>query len=80
MFANKIKWSNITRGPWCKEYTIYEFSAQKQKVIPQIKNVIENKPRLGQGRAGIRNRIPQLRESITKSTSKSCKIPKIPAT
>ena len=53
---------------------------KKQKVILQIKKVIEIKPRLGQGRAGIRHRKPQLTESITASTGKSCKIPKIPAT
>ena len=50
---------------------------KKQKVIPQIKKTIENKPRLGQGRAGIMCRKPQLTESITASTSKSSKIPKI---
>ena len=33
--------------------------AKKQKVISQIKKTIENKPRLGQGRAGIRHRQPQ---------------------
>ena len=60
--------------------TRYKFIAQKQKVIPQIKKVIETKPRLGQGRAGIRHRKPQLTESITTLTSKSHKIPKIPAT
>ena len=54
--------------------------AEKQKVILQIKKVIENKPRLGQGRAGIRCRKPQLTESIDAYTSKSCGIPKIPAT
>ena len=53
---------------------------KRQKVILQIKNVIENNPRLGQRRAGIRHRKPQLTESITASTSKSCEIPKIPAT
>ena len=53
---------------------------KKQKVIPQIKKVIENKPRLVQERAGIRHRKPQLTESITASTSKSCEIPKTPAT
>ena len=31
---------------------------EKQKMIPQIKMNIENKPRLGQGRAGIRHRKP----------------------
>ena len=53
---------------------------EKQKIIPQNKKVIENKPRLGQGRAGIRHKKPQLIESISTSTSKSCKIPKIPTT
>ena len=53
---------------------------EKQKVILQIKKTIESKPRLGQGRAGIRCRKPQLTKSITVSTSKSCEIPKIPAT
>ena len=53
---------------------------EKQKVIPQIKKVIENKLKLEQGRAGMRCRKPQLRESIMESTSKSHKIPKIPTT
>ena len=53
---------------------------KKQNIIPQIKKVIENKSRLGQGRAGIKHRKPQLTESITASTSKSREIPKIPTT
>ena len=53
---------------------------KKQKVIPHITKTIENKPRLGQGRAGIRHRKLQLTESINTSTSKSYEIPKIPAT
>ena len=53
---------------------------KKQKVILQIKKTIENKPRLDQGRAGIRCRKPQLTESITASTRKSCKMPKLPST
>ena len=53
---------------------------EKQKVVPQNKKVIENKLRLGQGRAGIRCKKPQLIESITASASKSCQIPKIPMT
>ena len=53
---------------------------EKQKMIPQNKKVIENKPRLGQGRAGIRCKKPQLIESITTLTSKSYKILKIPTT
>ena len=27
VFTNKIRWSNITRGPWCKEDVRYEFIA-----------------------------------------------------
>ena len=53
---------------------------EKQKVILQIKKTIENKPRLGQGRTGIRCRKPQLIENINVSTNKSHKILKIPTT
>ena len=53
---------------------------KNQKIIPQNKNVIENKLRLGQGRAGIRHKKAQVIESKTASTSKSCQIPKIPTT
>ena len=38
---------------------------EKQKMIPQNKKFIENKPSSGQGRAGIRIKKPQLIESIT---------------
>ena len=50
---------------------------EKQKMILQIKKTIENKPRLGQGRAGIRCRKPQLTENITAPTNKSHEVPKI---
>ena len=53
---------------------------EKQKIILQNKKVIENKLRLGQGRAGTRHKKPQLIESITASTSISCTIPKIHTT
>ena len=53
---------------------------EKQKVILQIKKNIENEPRLGQGRAGIRCRKPQLTENIIMVMNKSHKIPKIPMT
>ena len=33
-FANNIKWSNTTRGPWCREDTRYEFIAQKTESNP----------------------------------------------
>ena len=53
---------------------------EKQKVVPQNKKDIENKLRLGQGRAGIRCKKPQLVESVTTSASKLCEVPKIPTT
>ena len=53
---------------------------EKQKTVPQNKKIIENKLRLGQGRAGIRHKKSQPVESITTSTSKSHEIPKIPMT
>ena len=37
--------------------------------------IIENKLRLGQGRAGIRHKEPQLIESKTTAANKSCEIP-----
>ena len=46
-------------------------------MILQIKKDVENKPRLGHGRAGIRHREPQLIENITTSTNKSHDILKI---
>ena len=49
---------------------------EKQKLIPQIKMDIENKLRLGHGRAGIRCRKPQLKENINTSTNKSHETPK----
>ena len=48
---------------------------KKQKVVQQNKKIIENKLRLGQGRAGIRCKKPQLIESIATSTSKLYEIP-----
>ena len=53
---------------------------EKQKIIPQIKKNVENKPRLGQGRAGIKHKEPQLIENITGSINKSHEIPKMPTT
>ena len=52
----------------------------KQKVVLHNKKVIEKKLRLGQGRAGVRCKKPQLIESIATLTGKSCKIPEIPTT
>ena len=51
---------------------------EKQKIAPQIKKIVENKPRLGQDRAGMRCKKSQPVDGIAVSTSKSCKIPKIP--
>ena len=49
-----------------------------QKLQLQDKQVVENRPRLGQGRAGIRCKKTQPVDSKIAATSKSCKIPKIP--
>ena len=50
-------------------------------MIPQvIKNINNIKLRLGQGRAGIRPRKPQLIENITTVLNKSHEILKIPMT
>ena len=51
---------------------------EKQKQQLYNKHVVENRPRLGQGRAGIGHKKPQPVDGKTASTSKSCKIPKIP--
>ena len=53
---------------------------EKQQLILQIKRNVENKPKLGQWRAGIRGRKLQLMENINTSTNKSHKILKIPMT
>ena len=50
---------------------------EKQKIQSQSKKIVENKPRLGQGRVGIRCRKLQPVDGITTSASKSHKIPKI---
>ena len=49
-------------------------------MILQIKKNVENKPRLGQGIAGIRGRKPQLTENITTAMNKSHKILRLPMT
>ena len=51
---------------------------KKEKIEPQNKRIVKNKPRLGQGRVGIKCKKPQPVDSIPVSTCISCKIPKIP--
>ena len=51
---------------------------EKQKPQLQNKQVIENRPRLGQGRARIRYRKPQPVDGKIALKSKSREIPKIP--
>ena len=53
---------------------------ENQKIVVQNKKIVENKLRLGQGRAGIRCKKPQPVDSTTASVSKPSKIPKIPMT
>ena len=55
MIADKIKWYKATRSSWCKENLGYKYITPKiQNKMPQIKKNVEIKPRLGQGRAGIK--------------------------
>ena len=51
---------------------------EKQKPQLQDKQVVENRPRLGQGRAGVRHKKPQPVDSKIAATSKSHKMSKIP--
>ena len=51
---------------------------KKQKPQLQDKQVVENRPRLGQGRPGIRHQKLQPFDGKVKSTSKLWEIPKIP--
>ena len=51
---------------------------EKQKIQSRNKKIVENGPRPGHSRAGMRCKKPQPVDGITASTSKSCKIPKIP--
>ena len=46
--------------------------------MPQSRKIVENKPRLGQGRAGIKCKKAQPVDGMPASTSKSCKIAKMP--
>ena len=58
---------------------IYKHITRK-KLVPQSKIIIESKPKLGQGRTGIRHSKSQPVDGITTSRSKSCEITKIPTT
>ena len=80
MFADKIKWNKVTRSHSVKKTLDANLLPRKQKTILKIKKSVKNKLRLGQGRAGIRHRKPQLTENITTVMNKSHKIPKIPMT
>ena len=53
---------------------------EKWKTTPQLKKGSEIKPRLGQGRVGIKCKKPQATENIDELTDKLQEIPKIPST
>ena len=53
---------------------------EKQKIDPQLKKGSEIKPRLGQGRVGIKHKKPQATKNIDKLTDKLQEMPQIPAT
>ena len=51
---------------------------EEETIQSQNKKIVKSRPKLGQGRAGIRCKNPQPVDGITASTSKSCKIFKMP--
>ena len=51
---------------------------EKQKIQSQSKEIVENKPKFGQGRTGIRCKNLQPVGDIYASASKSGEIPKVP--
>ena len=53
---------------------------KKQKIAPQIKKNVEIKPRLGQGRAGIKCKKPQVTRNVDTATDKLQVVLKIPTT
>ena len=75
--TDKFKQSKLPEVHGAKKILHTNLLPKNQKVIPQIKKAIENKPTLGQGRAGIRHSKPQITENLTALTNKSYKIPKI---
>ena len=72
-----IDWNNITRSKWSKENAGNECITRKLKPQIQREQVDKIRPRLGQGRAGIRCKKPQPVADITVSASKSHKIPTV---
>ena len=78
----QTKSSRITllEVPGAKNVLDTNILPEKWRILLQNKKIVENKLRLGQGRAGVRHKKPQPVDDITASTSKSCKIPKIPMT
>ena len=50
---------------------------EKQRIAPQIKENVGTKPRLGQGRAGVKCRKPQIIKNIDVATDKLWGIPRI---
>ena len=76
--AGEIEWNSLTRGgTGTKKMLDTSMLLEKQKPQLQDKQVVENRPRLGQGRAGMRCKKPQPAADITTSTSKSCKVPTV---
>ena len=51
---------------------------EKQKIAPQIKKNVEIKPRIGQGRAGIKCKKPHITKIVDTATDKLQGILKIP--
>ena len=76
---SQMKLSRITLPEVHGAKETLDTSVLPEKQKPQLKDkqVVENRPRIGQGRAGIRCKKPQPVADITASTSKSHKIPTV---
>ena len=75
--ADKIKQNSITRGAQCKEGIRYKCITRKAKAPVTKQTGRQNRPRLGQVRAGIRCTKSQPVADLIALTSKSSKIPMV---
>ena len=75
MITDKSSRSKITRSPWHKENYTDTFSHRKTKTQIQERQVDNNRPKLGRGRAGMQHKQLQPVADTSVSTNKSPNIP-----
>ena len=75
MITDKSGRSKITRSTWCRENYTDTFSYRETKTQIQERQVDNNRPRLGRGRAGMQHKQPQPVADTLVSTNKSPDIP-----